>query len=103
MLPGMLRACGFGSFFTHANMLWGCEIFLQKNCITFVICKNKQQQLINEIMIDNSVLHKTMYCLYNDHRKYIFCCVKRNKTVIICVILIKKNVDVCFKKNALFR
>ena len=54
-------------------------------------------------MIDNSVLHKTMYCLYNDHRKYIFCCVKRNKTVIICVILIKKNVDVCFKKNALFR
>ena len=48
------------------------------------------KQLIDEITIDNSVLYKTMYCSYNDHRKYIFCCVKRNKTVIICVITVKK-------------
>ena len=30
------------------------------------------KQLIDEITIDNSVLYKTMYCLYNDHRKSFF-------------------------------
>ena len=60
------------------------------------------KQLINEIMIDNSVLYKTMYCLYNDHRKYIFCCFKRNKTVIICVILIKKMLTYVLKKMHYF-
>ena len=56
------------------------------------------KQLIDEITIDNSVLYKTMYCSYNDHRKYIFCCVKRNKTVIICVITIKKMLMYVLKK-----
>ena len=53
-------------------------------------------------MIDNSVLYKTMYCLYNDQRKSIFCCVKTNKTVIICVILIKKMLMYILKKMHYF-